>query len=142
FKRRCAGGNVSGPMDTSETRVLAGRYELESVLGQGGMADVYLGVDRVLNRRVAVKVLHDRFARDGSFVTRFRREAQAAAALNHPNVVQVYDTGSDGDTWFIVMEYVPGPTLARVIQREAPLEPARAARIALDVARALAVAHA
>src|SRR5439155_23605861 len=116
--------------------------EPESVLGRGGMADVYLATVRLLNRQVAVKVLHPQYARDGSFVMRFRREAQAAAALNDPTVVQVYDTGSDDGTYFIVMEYVQGKTLARVIQQEAPLEPKRAGAIARDVAKALAVAHA
>jgi len=96
-------------------RVLAGRYELERVLGHGGMAEVFLGTDRVLGRPIAVKVLSDRFAGDASFVARFRREAQSAAALNHPNVVGVFDTGSDDGTHFIVMEYVRGKTLSEVI---------------------------
>jgi tRNA A-37 threonylcarbamoyl transferase component Bud32 len=128
--------------DGVDARVLAGRYELESVLGQGGMADVYLATDHVLNRRVAVKILHQQYARDASFVTRFRREAQAAAGLNDPGVVRVYDTGSDDGTHFIVMEYVQGETLLQVIRDEAPLTPGRAASIARDVAGALAVAHA
>src|SRR6476646_8021089 len=125
----------------SDTRVLAGRYELDSVLGQGGMAEVFLATDRLLNRQVAVKVLHAQYARDASFVTRFRREAQAAAALDDPHVVKVYDTGSDEGTYFIVMEYVRGKTLALLIRDEAPIEPARAAAIARDVASAMAVAH-
>ncbi|HXF57219.1 MAG TPA: Stk1 family PASTA domain-containing Ser/Thr kinase [Actinomycetota bacterium] len=126
---------MSGP------RVLAGRYELDSLLGRGGMAEVYLGTDRVLGRRVAVKVLSPEFARDSSFVARFRREAQSAAALNHPNVVSVFDTGSDDGTHFIVMEYVEGRTLAQVIREDAPLLPERAVEIASAVAMALAVAH-
>ena len=113
------------------------------VLGQGGMAEVYLATDRVLNRRVAVKVLHAAVRRDASFVTRFRREAQAAAALNHPNVVAVYDTGSDDGTYFIVMEYVQGTTLAGVIAGEAPHRcPSRGDRHRDGRRRALAVAHA
>src|SRR5437773_8886411 len=103
----------------AEPVVLAGRYEIEWLIGHGGMAQVYLGTDRVLGRRVAVKVLGAEFARDDSFVTRFRREAQAAAALTHPNVVGVYDTGSDDGTHFIVMEYVQGKTLAQVISEDA-----------------------
>src|SRR5436190_9769238 len=124
-----------------DQKVLAGRYELEEVLGHGGMAEVFLGTDRVLGRRIAVKVLSDRFARDSSFVARFRREAQSAAALNHPNVVSVFDTGSDDGTHFIVMEYVRGKTLSDVIREDAPLLPERAAEIAQGVAQALAFAH-
>ena len=111
----------------SEERVLAGRYEIDSVIGHGGMARVFLGTDRVLGRRVAVKVLSSQFARDESFVARFRREAQSAASLNHPNVVSVFDTGSDNGTHFIVMEYVQGKTLSQIIKEEAPLLPERAA---------------
>src|SRR5213596_372705 len=105
------------------------------------MAEVYVGTDRVLGRRIAVKILSDRFARDNSFVTRFRREAQSAAALNHPNVVSVFDTGSDDGTHFIVMEYVQGKTLSEVIREDAPLLPQRASEIAEGVAQALAFAH-
>jgi predicted Ser/Thr protein kinase len=122
------------------TRLLGGRYEIHSVLGRGGMAEVYLGTDRVLGRQVAVKVLERQFARDASFVARFRREAQSAAALNHPNVVNVFDTGSDDGTHFIVMEYVQGKTLSQVI-KDAPLLPERAVEIAQAVAEALAFAH-
>jgi eukaryotic-like serine/threonine-protein kinase len=125
----------------AETRVLGDRYEIRSLLGTGGMASVYLGTDRVLDRPVAVKVLARQFAGDASFVERFRREAQAAAALNHPNVVSVYDTGDDGDVHYIVMEYVQGRTLADVIRDEGPLLPQRAAEIAEGVAAALAFAH-
>ena len=124
-----------------DQKVLAGRYELEGVLGHGGMAEVFLGTDRVLGRRIAVKVLSDRFARDDSFVARFRREAQSAAALNHPNVVSVFDTGSDDGTHFIVMEYVQGKTLAQMIAEDAPILPERAAEIAESVAGGLDFAH-
>ncbi|MGH2766612.1 MAG: protein kinase domain-containing protein, partial [Actinomycetota bacterium] len=82
--------------DERPKRVLAGRYEIETLLGQGGMARVFRGTDRVLGRTVAVKVLSPQFAGDEQFVTRFRREAQAAAGLNHPNIVSVYDTGDQG----------------------------------------------
>jgi serine/threonine-protein kinase len=122
-------------------RVLADRYEIESVLGQGGMARVFKGTDRVLNRSVAVKVLSPQFANDDQFVARFRREAQAAAALNHPNIVSVYDTGSQGDVHYIVMEYVEGRTLKDIIQQEGPLLPERATEIGAAVAAALAAAH-
>ena len=122
-------------------RVLAERYEIDSLLGQGGMARVFRGTDRVLDRTVAIKVLSPQFADDDQFVARFRREAQAAAGLNHPNIVSVYDTGDQGDVHFIVMEYVEGRTLRDVIRSEGPLLPERAAEIGEAVARALSPAH-
>jgi beta-lactam-binding protein with PASTA domain/predicted Ser/Thr protein kinase len=122
-------------------RVLAGRYEIASLLGQGGMARVFRGTDRVLDRTVAIKVLSPQFADDDQFVARFRREAQAAAGLNHPNIVGVYDTGDQGDVHFIVMEYVEGRTLRDVIRADGPLLPERAAEIGEAVARALSSAH-
>jgi serine/threonine-protein kinase len=122
-------------------KVLADRYEIDSVLGEGGMAKVFRGTDNVLGRTVAVKVLASRFARDETSVTRFRREAQSAASLNHPNVVSVYDTGSDDGVHWIVMEYLDGRTLKEVIEEEGPLAPDRAAVIARDVSLALATAH-
>jgi predicted Ser/Thr protein kinase len=125
----------------AQPKILNERYEIETTLGEGGMARVYRGTDGVLGRPVAIKVLADRYANDDTFVTRFRREAQAAAALNHPNVVSVFDTGDDGQAHYIVMEYVPGQTLADVLKREGPLDPDRAARIAEDVATALQAAH-
>jgi eukaryotic-like serine/threonine-protein kinase len=124
-----------------QKRVLAGRYEIDALLGQGGMARVFRGTDRVLDRTVAIKVLSPQFADDDQFVTRFRREAQAAAGLNHPNIVSVYDTGDQGDVHFIVMEYIEGRTLRDVIRSEGPLLPERAAEIGEAVARALSTAH-
>jgi eukaryotic-like serine/threonine-protein kinase len=129
-------GRTTGP------RILAGRYELGRLLGAGGMAEVYEGHDRLLARRVAIKILLAQYAHDPAFLARFRREAQAAASLSHPNIVGVYDTGSDGDTWFIVMELVAGNTLRDLIQLHGPVHPARAAEICSEVAGALAVAHA
>jgi beta-lactam-binding protein with PASTA domain/predicted Ser/Thr protein kinase len=122
-------------------RVLAGRYQLEAPLGQGGMAKVFRATDTVLNRQVAVKVLSPQFASDEAFVVRFRREAQSAAGLNHPNIVSVFDTGSQGDVHFIVMEYVEGRTLRDVIRQEGPLLPERAVEIGAAVAQALDAAH-
>jgi eukaryotic-like serine/threonine-protein kinase len=122
-------------------RVLNDRYEIEGVLGQGGMAKVFRGTDRVLGRTVAVKVLSPQFADDQQFVTRFRREAQSAAALNHPNIVSVFDTGDQGDVHFIVMEYVEGRTLRDAIRAEGPLHPERAVEITEAVARGLSTAH-
>jgi beta-lactam-binding protein with PASTA domain/predicted Ser/Thr protein kinase len=122
--------------------VLGGRYRLEASIGTGGMAQVFRGVDGTLDRTVAIKILAPRFASDPSFVDRFRREAQAAARLNHPNIVNVYDTGVDGDTNYIVMEYVEGRTLAEYLGTGGTLAPAKAAEIAEKVAEALAAAHA
>jgi eukaryotic-like serine/threonine-protein kinase len=122
-------------------RVLANRYEIQGVLGQGGMAKVFKGHDTVLGRDVAVKVLSPQFAGDDQFVSRFRREAQAAAALNHPNIVSVFDTGDQADVHYIVMEYVQGRTLRDAIRNDGPLQPERSAEIAASVARALASAH-
>jgi eukaryotic-like serine/threonine-protein kinase len=122
--------------------VLGGRYRLEASIGTGGMAEVFRGQDTTLDRQVAIKVLAPQFARDPSFVERFRREAQAAARLNHPNIVNVYDTGVDDDTNYIVMEYVEGRTLAEYLAGGGRLAPAKAAEIAEKVAEALAAAHA
>ena len=122
-------------------RILGGRYELGPVLGRGGMAVVHAGTDTTLGRPVAVKILADRYADDDRFVERFRREAQASARLNHPNIVSVYDTGDEDGIHYIVMELVDGETLADLLRREGPLSVERSARIAADVAKALAVAH-
>ena len=122
--------------------LIDGRYATGNLLGGGGMAQVFLARDEVLDRDVALKILRERYAHDEPFVERFRREARSAAALNHPNIVQVYDQGhtEDGDH-YIAMEYVPGGTLAQRIKREGPLDPREAAGLASRVAEALAVAH-
>jgi serine/threonine-protein kinase len=117
------------------------RYELHRKLAQGGMANVYLARDLLLDRPVAVKVLFPEHARDDAFVERFRREATAAANLNHPNVVAIYDWGQQHGTYYIVMEYVEGRPLSDIIRTEGPLHPDRAAEITADVAAALAFAH-
>jgi serine/threonine-protein kinase len=123
------------------TQVYSGRYEIVEHLARGGMAEVYVAHDNLLDRRVALKVLFPEFAADRSFVERFRREARHAAGLNHPNIVSVYDTGEEGGTYFIVMEYVEGRTLRDIIRTEGPLLPQRAADIGADIAAALAFAH-
>jgi serine/threonine-protein kinase len=105
------------------------------------MADVYRARDSLLGREVALKVLSERFAGDRSFVERFRREAQAAANLSHPNIVSLYDYGAEGRTYFIVMEFIEGRPLSDIISTEGPLLPERAAEIASDVAKALQRAH-
>jgi len=122
--------------------VLLDRYEVGRLLGAGGMAEVFEGRDRLLARRVAIKVLQAQFVRDPSFLIRFKREAQAAASLSHPNIVGVYDTGTEDGTHFIVMEFVDGRTLKDVIRAEGPLYPERAAEICADVCGALIAAHA
>lgn len=128
-------------MEEKRERVLAGRYRIESAVGEGGMAKVFRGQDVVLGRTVAVKVLAPEYARDGRFVERFRREAQSAAALSHPNVVSVFDTGSDGPVHYIVMEFLEGRTLREVLAADGRLHPDRAAEIAESMCRALATAH-
>jgi beta-lactam-binding protein with PASTA domain/predicted Ser/Thr protein kinase len=123
-------------------RIFGDRYEVEGRIGAGGMAEVWRGHDRVLNRTVAIKTLLPQFARDASFVDRFRREAQAAARLNHPGIVSVYDSGTDGDTPYIVMHLIEGRTLADFLESGKTLPPIQAAKIAQEVAEALAAAHA
>jgi eukaryotic-like serine/threonine-protein kinase len=125
----------------ADPRVFANRYELGEEIGRGGMADVYLAQDRLLDRRVAVKVLSPAFASDPTNFERFRREAQSAAGLNHPNIVAVYDWGEEDGTSYIVMEYVPGQTLRDVIQAYGRLAAPEAARIAAEIADALSFAH-
>ena len=129
----------------AEPRRLGGRYELGPVLGYGGMAEVLRGRDVRLGRDVAVKILRPDLARDPSFQARFRREAQAAAALNHPSIVAVYDTGEDTTngavTPYIVMEYVEGRTLREVLQTEGRLMPSRALEIVAEVCSALQYSH-
>ena len=122
-------------------RMLGDRYEIRSTLGRGGMAIVYEGHDLVLDRPVAIKVLAERYAGDEKFVTRFQREARAAAGLSHPNIVSVFDTGDTGGQHYIVMELLRGETLADVLEREGSLSEGRAARIAGIVAQALQAAH-
>lgn len=129
-------------MSDESPRVLNDRYEIHSHIARGGMAQVYLARDRVLDRPVAVKELAPEFASDPSFVERFRREAQSAAGLTHANVVSVYDWGSHDGTYFIVMEYVDGPSLSQVIRSEGALHPRRAAEIAGQIADGLGFAHA
>jgi eukaryotic-like serine/threonine-protein kinase len=121
--------------------LLVGRYAIESPIARGGMADVFLARDQQLDRPVAVKVLFPEFARDPSFVERFRREAQHAAMLNHPNIVSVYDYGQQEGTYFIVMEYVEGQSLRDVLRSQGSLAPMQAARIAAEIAGALDFAH-
>ena len=121
--------------------IINDRYELQKRIGRGGMADVFLGRDRLLDRQVAIKVLFPEFAIDPNFVERFRREAQAAANLSHPNIVNVYDWGKHSGTYFIAMEYVDGRTLAEILRSNGHVTSKQAAEIASEVASALGFAH-
>ena len=121
--------------------LIVGRYELEELVGEGGMSSVYRAYDTVLERRVAIKVLHEHFSRDPEYVERFRREARAIARLAHPNVVTVIDRGEWEGRQFIVFEHVAGDNLKAVIVREGPLPVDTAVRLACQIGRALAFAH-
>lgn len=130
--------DTSGSADPT---ILGGRYEVHRLLARGGMAEVFLARDSALDRPVAVKVLFSEFATDPAFVERFRREAQAAANLTHPNIVGVYDWGAQDGTYFIVMEYVDGQSLAQLMHSAGPLQPRRVAEIGFEVAGGLGYAH-
>src|SRR3954470_17617378 len=127
--------------DVAEGTVVDGRYRILRRIGSGGMADVYSAQDSQLGRDVAIKLLHRRFSRDQEFVERFRREASAAAALQHPNVVSVFDRGEFDGTYYIAMEFLPGKTLKEVIREEAPLDQLRAIDYAIQILHAAAFAH-
>jgi serine/threonine protein kinase len=119
-----------------------GRYVVERLLGNGGMAQVYLTRDEILDRHVALKVLRDQYAEDDEFIQRFRREARSAASLSHPNIVSIYDQGrSEDGAYYIAMEYVPGDTLKERIRREGSLESTEAVRMTLQITNALSEAH-
>jgi serine/threonine-protein kinase len=117
------------------------RYSILERIGSGGMADVYCAQDLQLGRRVALKLLYRRFAEDPEFVERFRREASAAAGLQHPNVVGVYDRGEWDGTYYIAMEYLEGRSLKQIITEQGPLAPASAIEIATQILRAARFAH-
>jgi serine/threonine-protein kinase len=121
--------------------VVGGRYELGDQIARGGTAQVFLARDLLLGRPVALKVLFSELSADSAFVERFRREAQAAANLSHPNIVPVFDWGETDSTYYIVMEYVDGEALSSIIRTQAPLTSAQAASVASDIAKALAYAH-
>ena len=127
-------------MEQQQT-VLNGRYRLGDVLGEGGMAVVYRAQDLLLHRAVAVKVLRRQYASDANFLHRFEREAQAAAGFSHPNIVNVYDVGTDGDRHYIVMEYIRGPSLKDLIRRQGPFSVEGAVFVIGQVASALDYAH-
>src|SRR3954469_17896623 len=127
--------------EVAENTVVDGRYRITHRIGSGGMADVYCARDAHLGRDVAIKVLHRRFARDREFVERFKREASAAASLNHPNVVNVFDRGEHDGTYYIAMENLPGRTLKDVIRQEAPLGQRRTIDLGIQILQAAGFAH-
>ncbi|HUY65271.1 MAG TPA: Stk1 family PASTA domain-containing Ser/Thr kinase [Acidimicrobiales bacterium] len=129
-------------MDPTQTpRVFSERYELNHLIARGGMAEVYRAHDRLLDRPVALKVLFPELSIDRSFVERFRREAQNAANLSHPNIVPVFDWGEDSGTYFIVMEFIDGRPLSAILKTAGPLTAERTADIGAHVAAALGYAH-
>ena len=121
--------------------VFSGRYELEELVGTGGMSSVYRAHDRLLDRKVAIKVLHEQYTDDGQYVERFRREARAVAALSHPNIVTVIDRGEHDGRQFIVFEYIAGENLKQLIGRRGPAPVTTALELAIQIAKALSFAH-
>src|SRR5436853_4648796 len=121
--------------------VLSDRYELEELVGTGGMSSVFRAHDRLLDRKVALKVLHEQYMEDADYVERFRHEARAVAALSHPNIVTVIDRGEHEGRQFIVFEYVDGENLKRMIERRGPAPVPTALELAMQVARGLSFAH-
>jgi eukaryotic-like serine/threonine-protein kinase len=124
-----------------ELEVLGDRYELQEPIGRGGMATIYRAVDLRMGRTVAVKILREVYSSDPKFVTRFQREARAASALQHPNIVQVFDYGQSGDSYYIAMEFIEGADLRRYLKKHGMLSNERAIEIAHDVALGLGAAH-
>ena len=122
-------------------RILAGRYELNERIGEGGMAVVFRSRDRLLDRNVAIKILRPEYTKDLMFIDSFRKESQLAASIVDPNIVNVYDVGKEGNIYYIVMELVEGEPLSDIIKREAPLDPRRAVSITRQIAMALSTAH-
>ena len=127
--------------DTLSGTLFAGRYRVTRKLGGGGMADVYLAEDQELGRRVAIKVLHARYANDDQFVERFRREATHAAGLSHPNIVSIFDRGETNGSYFIVMECVEGKTLKELVRSRGPAPIPRAIAYTRQILAALRYAH-
>src|SRR3954469_16878221 len=127
--------------EVTDGTLVDGRYRIERRLGSGGMADVYCAYDHQLGRQIALKVLHRRFAEDEQFVERFKREASAAAGLQHPHVVGVYDRGEYDGTYYIAMEYLEGRSLKQIVQEEGPLDPERAIDLVVQILRASRFAH-
>ena len=128
-------------MSETNRAIVNDRYEIGKRIGRGGMAEIFQARDILLDRPVAIKVLFPEFATDPAFVERFRREAQAAANLNHPNIVGVYDWGKVNNTYYIAMEYVNGRTLADILKQSGTLTPMQVCDVISEVAAALTSAH-
>ncbi|MEA2720081.1 MAG: eukaryotic-like serine/threonine-protein kinase, partial [Candidatus Eremiobacteraeota bacterium] len=128
-------------MSTPTEKIFNNRYRVDGTLGNGGMANVYVGTDTLLRRRVAIKVLREQYAGDDDFVTRFSHEAQMAAKLSHPNIVNVYDFGREDHSYYIVMELVDGSTLGEIMRDERVLPEPVAIDYAIQIAAGLAFAH-
>jgi eukaryotic-like serine/threonine-protein kinase len=143
WKRRSSSSRAQAGKDRQEMvgEVIANRYELEELAGTGGMSSVYRAHDTLLERNVALKILHERHSEDEEYVERFRREAQIVARLSHPNIVSVIDRGQADGRQYIVFEYVDGETLDRLLGRRGALPVEEALRIAMSIARGLAFAH-
>jgi predicted Ser/Thr protein kinase len=120
---------------------IAERYELEELVGSGGMSNVWRATDRLLDRKVAIKILHARYGEDDEYVERFRREARAVAQLSHPNIVTVIDRGEDEERQFIVFEYVEGENLKQIAEHRGPLPIGEVVTLGIEIARGLAFAH-
>src|SRR6185312_1389861 len=134
-------GDLMATIDERRGSIFAGRYRLERKLGGGGMADVWLAEDQELGRKVAIKILHDRYANDTQFVERFRREATHAAGLSHPNIVSIYDRGVADGSYYIVMEYIEGRTLKELIVTRGPCPMPVAISDTRQILAALRYAH-
>src|SRR5712691_8529776 len=132
---------VEGKRPPVTGEVVADRYELEELVGSGGMSNVYKARDRLLERYVALKILHEQYTEDEEYLERFRREARAVAQLSHPNIVTVIDRGEADGHQFIVFEYVEGKTLKDLLEETGPLPVRRALELAVEVARGLGFAH-
>ena len=120
---------------------LADRYEIIDRIGVGGMSEVYKAKDHILDRNIAIKVLKAEFAQDMTFVNKFRTEAQSAAGLEHPNIVNIYDVGSQDGIYFIIMEYIEGITLKTYIEKKGKLTFKEAVSIGIQVSRGIEAAH-
>jgi eukaryotic-like serine/threonine-protein kinase len=125
----------------TQARTLNNRYELQAKIGDGGMAAVYRALDLRLNRTVAIKILRDSYSADQQFLARFKREAQQAASLNHPNIVRVFDVGDDGGLHYFVMELVEGTSLKEFIVKQGKLPVTQATQIAAEICDAIAYSH-
>src|SRR2546421_8751017 len=121
--------------------VLSDRYELEELVGSGGMSSVYRAHDRLLDRKVALKVLHEQYTQDDDYVERFKHEARSVATLSHPNIVTVIDRGEHENRQFIVFEYIDGENLKALVQRRGPAPVVTALELAIQTARGLSFAH-